>query len=159
MTSSLHTIKLKLNAYSVPRSELIEWASPYIFPVHCLSKWWYTEVCRNMPTGWRQMHAPCWLLDLQWSKWQNCSRVSLVLLVYWFLPFRDLLNLLINSTPNLVPRPFLYGWGEKGEGRKGSLAFLAPPIQEGSGNQTTLHLVTNYRRRVHACDYSFVVLI
>ena len=100
MTSSLHTIKLKLNACSIPLSELVEWASPYIFPVHCLSfhcSLWYTEVCGNMPTRWRQMHAPCWSLDLQWSKWQNCSRVSLVLLVYWFLPFRDLLNLWINS--------------------------------------------------------------
>ena len=37
MTSSLHTIKL--NACSIPQSELVEHALPYIFPIHCLSKW------------------------------------------------------------------------------------------------------------------------
>ena len=36
---------------------------------------------------------------------------------------------------SLVPRPFLYGRGKKA-------AFLAPPIQEGSGNQTTYHWVS-----------------
>ena len=38
MTSSLHTIKWKLNACSTPQSELVEYALPYIFPIHCLSK-------------------------------------------------------------------------------------------------------------------------
>ena len=42
MTSSLHIIKLKLKTYSVLRSKLVEKASPYIFPIHCLSKWRHT---------------------------------------------------------------------------------------------------------------------
>ena len=37
MTNSLLNTKLKLNTSSVPRSEQ---ASPYNFPIHCLSKWW-----------------------------------------------------------------------------------------------------------------------
>ena len=37
MTNSLLNTKLELNTSSVPRSEQ---ASPYNFPIHCLSKWW-----------------------------------------------------------------------------------------------------------------------
>ena len=49
MSSSLHNIKLKLNACSVPRSELVEQALPYIFTplkmaVHTQK---YAEICRN----------------------------------------------------------------------------------------------------------------
>ena len=43
-TSSLHNIKLKLNACSVPRSELVE--SPSCRPIHCLSRW--RRICGSL---------------------------------------------------------------------------------------------------------------
>ena len=35
-------------------------------------------------------------------------------------------NLIFQAKPSLVPRPFLYGWGEKGEGRKGLVNNSTP---------------------------------
>ena len=60
MTNSLHTIKLKLNECSVPRSELVQWASPYIFPIQ--NGGTYTEVCGNIQkliAMWCHMYALC----------------------------------------------------------------------------------------------------